>query len=202
MNSVLNSFVPCVKSVAQKQYCSSYDCNVGIIFLRCENTHNFLTGLCPGLPGWAGTRRNIHPLKPEEEQERFAQTTRSAFRQRGLLDPIKPAYNHSRLDGQLKLTANTFIRLWISMPAVLVAVPELLCRTCCILYQLSPLLLTILWILWCTDRWQRQMHRKSVWMPPSLNYWCPHFYHCPIFMLNDLSAATLTSLSWLGTCTK
>jgi len=133
-------------------------------------------GLCPGLPGWAGTRRNIHPLKPEEEQERFAQTTRSAFRQRGLLDPIKPAYNHSRLDGQLKLTANTFIRLWISMPAVLVAVPELLCRTCCILYQLSPLLLTIFWILWCTDRWQRQMHRKSVWMPPSPNYWCPHFY--------------------------
>ena len=97
-----------------------------------------------------------------------------------MLDPIKPAYNHGRLDGQLKLTANTFIRLWISMPVVLVAVPELLCRTCCILYQLSPLLLTIFWILWCTDRWQRQMHRKSVWMPPSPNYWCPHFYHCPI----------------------
>ena len=28
------------------------------------HTHNRLTALCPGLPGWAGTRRNIHPLTP------------------------------------------------------------------------------------------------------------------------------------------
>ena len=28
------------------------------------NTHNHLTSLCPGLPRWAGTRRNIHPLTP------------------------------------------------------------------------------------------------------------------------------------------
>jgi len=27
-------------------------------------THNRLTAVCPGLPGWAGTRRNIHPLTP------------------------------------------------------------------------------------------------------------------------------------------
>ena len=26
------------------------------------HTHNRLTALCPGLPGWASTRRNIHPL--------------------------------------------------------------------------------------------------------------------------------------------
>jgi len=37
--------------------------------------------------------------------------------------PNKAAYNHSRLDGRLKLTASVFNRLWISMPAVLVAVP-------------------------------------------------------------------------------
>jgi len=24
------------------------------------HTHNRLTALCPGLPGWAGTGRNIH----------------------------------------------------------------------------------------------------------------------------------------------
>jgi len=24
--------------------------------------YNRFTALCPGLPGWAGTRRNIHPL--------------------------------------------------------------------------------------------------------------------------------------------
>ena len=26
------------------------------------HTHNHLTALCTGLPGWASTRRNIHPL--------------------------------------------------------------------------------------------------------------------------------------------
>ena len=26
--------------------------------------HNRLMALCPGLPGWASTRRNIHPLTP------------------------------------------------------------------------------------------------------------------------------------------
>jgi len=26
------------------------------------HSHNHLTSLCPGLPGWAGNRRNIHPL--------------------------------------------------------------------------------------------------------------------------------------------
>jgi len=28
------------------------------------HTHNRLTTLCLGLPGWAGTRRNVHPLTP------------------------------------------------------------------------------------------------------------------------------------------
>ena len=32
--------------------------------VRSSNTHNCLTALCPGLPRWAGTRRNIHPLTP------------------------------------------------------------------------------------------------------------------------------------------
>jgi len=43
--------------------------------------------------------------------------------QRGLLDPVKPAYNQSQPGGRLKLTASAFNRLWISMPAVLVTVP-------------------------------------------------------------------------------
>jgi len=46
-----------------------------------------------------------------------------ALSQQGLIDPIKPAYNQSRLDGQLKLTASAFNQLWISMLAVLVTVP-------------------------------------------------------------------------------
>jgi len=28
------------------------------------HTHDHLMALCPGLPWWAGTRRNIHPLTP------------------------------------------------------------------------------------------------------------------------------------------
>jgi len=55
----------------------------------------------------------------EEEEEGFAQTVRSTLSQRGLLNPIKPAYNQSQPDGRLRLTASTFNRLWISMLAVL-----------------------------------------------------------------------------------
>jgi len=43
--------------------------------------------------------------------------------QQGLLNPIKPAYNQSQPDGQLKLTASAFNRLWIRMLAVLATVP-------------------------------------------------------------------------------
>jgi len=59
----------------------------------------------------------------EEEEEAFAQTTRSALSQRVLLDPMKPAYNQSR---PLKLTASAFNRLWISTLAVLVTVPTVM----------------------------------------------------------------------------
>jgi len=45
---------------------------------------------------------------------------------RGLLHPIKPAYNQSWSDGRLRLTASAFNPPWISMPAVLVTVPTVL----------------------------------------------------------------------------
>ena len=41
-----------------------------------------------------------------------------------MLDPIEPAYNQSRPDGWLRLAASTFNQLWISMPPVLVSVPN------------------------------------------------------------------------------
>ena len=41
-----------------------------------------------------------------------------ALSQQGLLDQIKPAYNQSRPDDRLKLTASTYNRLWISIVAV------------------------------------------------------------------------------------
>jgi len=37
---------------------------VWFCWLKHIHTHNRLMALCPGLPGWAGTRRNIHPLIP------------------------------------------------------------------------------------------------------------------------------------------
>jgi len=46
-----------------------------------------------------------------------------ALIQRGWLDPVKPAYNQSRPDGRLKLTASSFNLLRISMSAGLVTVP-------------------------------------------------------------------------------
>ena len=33
--------------------------------VREHNTHSRFTALCPMLPRWAGTRRDIHPLTPE-----------------------------------------------------------------------------------------------------------------------------------------
>jgi len=48
------------------------------------------------------------PTHTYEEEEGFAQTTRSALSQRALLDAIKPADNQSGPDGRLKLTASTF----------------------------------------------------------------------------------------------
>jgi len=61
----------------------------------------------------------------EEEEEGFAQTTRTTLSQRGLLHPIKPAYNQSWLDGQLILTASAFDLLWIRMLAILVTLPTI-----------------------------------------------------------------------------
>ena len=70
-------------------------------------------------------QKNHSPIHTHDE-EGFEPTTKSALSQRGLLDPIKPAYNQSRPDGRLKLTTSGFNRLWINMPAVLVAVPTVM----------------------------------------------------------------------------
>jgi len=49
-----------------------------------------------------------------------------ALSQRRLLGTVKSAYDQSRLDGRLKLTASTFNRPWIRMLAVLVTVPTVM----------------------------------------------------------------------------
>jgi len=121
------------------------------------------------------------PTHTHEEEEGFTQTTRSALSQRGLLDPIKPAYNQSQLDGWLKLTDSAFN--WQSWSQYL-----LLCRTRCILYQLPPLLLATFWIL----RVQEKITEADACTPPHLEWTigAPTIIP-PFFTPNALSAATL-----------
>jgi len=75
--------------------------DVGIVFLISElrtilittteyNTHNCLMACIRDYPGEPVPEETF---THEEEEEGFAQTTRSALSQRGLLDPINPAYN-------------------------------------------------------------------------------------------------------------
>ena len=93
-------------------------------FLLDAATHNRLTALCPGLPDEPVLKETSPTHTHEEEEEGFAQKTRSASSQRRLLEPSMPPYNQSQLDGWLKLTASAFNQLWISIPATLVTVPS------------------------------------------------------------------------------
>ena len=100
-----------------------------------------------------------------------------ALSQGGLLDPIKPAYNQSRLDGRLKLTASAFNQLWISMQAVLVTLPTV---TQNLLHPLSTSSITARHLLQgkiteadaLTIRLDATQSGLSVPPPPS----SPHFY--------------------------
>jgi len=98
------------------------------------HTHTPFNGPSSGTTRVSWYQKKNSPAHTKEEKEEFSQTTRSALSQRGLLDPIKPAYNRSRPNGQLKLTASAFNWLWISMPAVLATVPTVMQNS---LYPLS-----------------------------------------------------------------
>ena len=62
------------------------------------HTRNHLTAFCLGLPGVSRYQKKHSPTNAREEDN----TNKVSF------DPIKPAHNHCRLDGWLKLTASTF----------------------------------------------------------------------------------------------
>ena len=93
------------------------------------NTHTLLyNGPLSGTTRVSRYQKKHSPTHThEKEEEGFAQTTRSALSQQWLSDPVKPAYNQSRPDSRLRLTASAFNQLWISMLAVLVTVPTVLC---------------------------------------------------------------------------
>jgi len=132
------------------------------------------------------------PTHTHEEEEGFTQTTRSALSQRGLLDPIKPAYNQSQLDGWLKLTDSAFN--WQSWSQYL-----LLCRTRCILYQLPPLLLAIFWIL----RLQEKITEADACTPPHLEWTIGAPTIIPPFFYTERPVCcNPPNLSWLGSGAK
>jgi len=120
-----------------------------------------------------------------------------ALSHRGLLDPIKPAYNQSRLDGRLKLTASAFNQLRISMQAVLVALPTVMQNLLhptttfsIIAHHLLDFMVQGKITGRCTDN---PFGHHPIWIIDA-----PTPYHPPIFTLNALSATTLSHLSWLG----
>ena len=97
--------------------------------------HNHLTAFCSGLPGWAGTRRNVHSLTPMIKKKKDSHRQQvplhgsaslyGTLSLRGLLNPIKPAYNQKSARWLAQINSQC-LWLWISMPAVLVTVPTVM----------------------------------------------------------------------------
>jgi len=83
--------------------------------------------VCVSGTTWVSQYQKKHsPTHTHEEEEGFAQATRSALSQQGWSNPIKPAYNQRWPDGWFKLTVSAFNRLCISTLTVLVAVPTVM----------------------------------------------------------------------------
>jgi len=127
----------------------------------------------------------------EEEEDGFAQTTRSALSQQWLPDPVKPAYYQSRLDGRLKLTASAFnltMDQYAGSPGrSTYCYAELAVSFINFLHYCSPS--SGFYGAWKDSRGRRTDN------PSGLSV--PHLHHPPIFMPNALSAATLPSiLAW------
>ena len=150
------------------------------MYWQCKHTHNHLIALCPGLPRWAGTRRNLHPLTSMRQRRIRTDSkvhclwahpvygaSKSWWR---LLDPIKPTYNPSRPDVRLKLTAGAFNQLWIWMPAVLVTIPTVTQNS------LHPLLTSSISSCHLLD-FMVQVKRTEADAPPICQY--PYRYRPP-----------------------
>jgi len=115
--------------------------------------------------------------------------------QRGLLDTIKTAYDKSRLDGRLRLTASAFNLLWISMPEVLVTYCYAELSASFIKFLHYCFLSSGFYGAWKDNRTRRNNNRYEshpIWTisaPTSIT---------SVFMPNALSATTLTIYPGLG----
>jgi len=160
----------------------------------------------PHTPRWAGTRRNITCSHPWGRRRRLCTDNKvhcmgahhlyGALSQWGLLDPTKPAYNHSRPDGRLKLIASAVNWLWISMPAIQVTVPT---------YCYGELASFINFVHYCSPSsgfygtWKiTEAVTRTIHLDASPDYWCLHLQYPPIFKHNAICATTLTIYPGLG----
>jgi len=101
------------------------------------------THICQGLPGWAGTRRKLHPLTPmrkkQDSHRQWGPLHGSELSQWWLSEQLS---QHTTKVGWLKLQAVPTTDYWSVGRQYMQYL--LLRRTRCILYQLPPLLLAIL----------------------------------------------------------
>jgi len=151
-----------------------------VVECMCETTHTQpFNGPLSGATRVSWHQKKHSPTHTHQEEEGFAQTTRSALSQRGLLDPITPAYNQGRLDGRLRLTASAFNWLWISMPAVLITVPTVMQNSLHPL-SISSVIARHLLDFMVQGKITNQTH-QPIWTPPirTTGAGCPHFRHPP-----------------------
>ena len=109
--------------------------------------------------------------------------------------PIMPPYSQSRPDGRLKSTASAFNRLWISMPAVLVAAPTDMQNSLHHLLTSSISARHLLHFVVVEDNRGRRTDNPSGRHPiRTIN--APTSIIPPLFTSNALSAATLPIYPW------
>jgi len=116
-------------------------------------------------------------------RRRISTDNKVCFEPVRLLAPVKPAYNQSQPDSQLKLTASTTSQLWVGIPAVLVTVPAVMQYS---LHPLSTSSITACCLLGKTTEADALTIRLDA--TPSIH----------IFMPNALSAATIRIYPSLG----
>jgi len=80
---------------------------------------------CP-LSGTTQVNQKKHSATLTPMRRRISTDNKVCFEPVRLLAPVKPAYNQSQPDSQLKLTASTTSQLWVGIPAVLVTVPAVM----------------------------------------------------------------------------
>jgi len=169
-----------------------------------RHKYNCLTALCLGLPGWAGTRRNLHPLTPTRKKKK------NLHRQQvHCVEPIlfmalwatkgcQTQLSHhttkvGRMDGSnywpVPLTNYWSVCRQSRSPYL----PGTVTQNS--LHTLSTSSIIALRLLHVMMQRKNKGRHTTICMP---DYRCPHLHYPPIFMPNALYAATLPIYSGLG----